>query len=487
MSILLKDILSKTNTISIQGNTEIDINNLVFDSRIVKTNDAFFAIKGFNIDGHQFINEAIEIGAKAIICEELPKDINSDICYIQVNDTAEALGIAASNYYGNPTSKIKLIGITGTNGKTTTAALLYQLVRKLGYKAGLLSTVNNYIEGKEIKATHTTPDVLKINELLNEMTLVGCEFCFMEVSSHAVHQKRIAGLNFEGALFTNITHDHLDYHKTFSEYIKAKKTFFDNLSKDAFAITNADDKNGLVMLQNSNAKKKTFALKRPADFNCKVIESGFEGMMLNIDENELWTPFIGSFNAYNLTGVYSTAICLGFEKQEVLTTISSLQPVVGRFDNLKSKDNITGIIDYAHTPDALINVIKTINDIREPGQNLITVVGAGGNRDTSKRPIMADIAASNSDKVILTADNPRDEKPEDIIDEMKKGVSVVDKRKLLSITDRKEAIKTAAMLAYPGDIILVAGKGHETYQEINGERKHFDDKEELLKIFKERE
>ena len=481
----LKDILNITN-IQITGNSEIEINEIIFDSRKVIANCMFVAISGTQVDGHKYIAKAIDMGATCIVCEILPAEINPDITYIKVADSSETLAIMASNFYDNPSRKLKLIGVTGTNGKTTIATLLYNLTLKLGYKAGLLSTVENFINNTVIKATHTTPDAIQINKLLNQMVEADCDYCFMEVSSHAIKQNRIKGLQFVGGIFTNITHDHLDYHKTFDDYLKTKKQFFDNLPKTAFAITNVDDKNGNVMLQNTKATKKTYGVKSFADFKCKVLESDFTGMLLNVDNIEVWTKFIGSFNASNLMAVYSTALMLEHDKIEILAIISELSSVNGRFETIKSDDEITAIVDYAHTPNALKNVISTINDIRK-GDNsaLITVVGAGGDRDKTKRPIMAQIASEQSDKVILTSDNPRTEKPETIIAEMQKGVDIENKRKVISILNREEAIKTACMLAQKGDIILVAGKGHETYQEINGVRHHFDDKEILREIFKQ--
>lgn len=474
---ILADILFGLRVESIVGNTNIEINNICFDTRKVLANDVFVAVKGFEVDGHKFIEKAIELGAKTIICEVLPDNLNSEICWIKVVNSSEATGVLASNYYDNPSQKLNLVGVTGTNGKTTTATLLYKLFQKLGYKVGLLSTIVNYIDFEAVKSTHTTPDAVQLNKLLNDMVLAGCEYCFMEVSSHSIAQQRIAGLEFKGGIFSNITHDHLDYHKTFAEYLKAKKMFFDKLPKSAFALTNIDDRNGKVMMQNTNAKVYTYALKSVADFKIKIIESHFEGMNLNIDGADVWTKFIGKFNAYNVLAIYSTAILLGQNKQEILTILSSLNSVDGRFETIRSKNNVTFIVDYAHTPDALENVLNTITEIRTGDEKLITVVGAGGNRDKTKRPIMAKIASSISNKVILTSDNPRDEEPETILNEMYEGVEAQNIRKVVKILDRKEAIKTACFMAEPNDIILVAGKGHENYQEIKGVKYHFDDKE----------
>jgi len=465
----------------ISGSTDILISGISFDSRKTKKGHLFVAVSGENTNGHLYVNKAIENGAIAIIIEDRIK-IKEEITVIKTKNSSNTLGIAASNFYDNPSSKIKLIGITGTNGKTTTATLLYNLFIKLAYKVGLISTVKNYINDKEVVAKYTTPDAVSFNELLSEMVEEGCEYCFTEVSSHAIHQNRIAGLKFNGAIFTNITHDHLDYHKTFKEYIKVKKQLFDNLPKGAFALTNSDDKNGNVILQNTNAHKYTYALRSFADFNTKVIEHHIDSMLLEINNKEFWTLLTGNFNAYNLTAVYATALLLEQDKDDVLKELSSLHAVKGRFETIKHK-GITAIIDYAHTPDAIKNVIQTINDLRKKGQSLITVVGAGGNRDKEKRPKMAQAALSGSDKIILTSDNPRNEVPEDIIEDMFIGVK--DKQmNVLKITDRKEAIKTAVMLSKAGDIILIAGKGHENYQEINGVRNHFDDKEIVEEFLK---
>lgn len=483
---LLKDILYKTRVQEIFGTTNIAITAISFDSRKIEKDSLFIAIKGTQSDGHKYIEDTIAKGAIAILCEELPLNINPRITYIKVDNTSSSLGIVASNFYDNPSEKLKLVGVTGTNGKTTTVTLLFSLFRKLGYKTGLLSTVKNQINNEIIPSTHTTPDAIQLNALLQKMVQEGCTHCFMEVSSHSVVQGRINGLRFTGAVFTNITRDHLDYHKTFDEYIKAKKGFFDMLSYDAFALTNRDDANGDIMLQNTKASKKSYSLRSMADFKCKVIENQFSGLHLNIDNNEVWSKLIGSFNAYNLLAVYATAILLKEDKTNILTTISTLTSVEGRFQYIRTNNGVIGIIDYAHTPDALTNVLKTIADIRTRNEQVITVVGCGGDRDTGKRPIMAKIACDMSDRVIITSDNPRSEEPEAIIKEMQKGVDGVNRKKTLSITDREEAIKTACSLAKPGDIILVAGKGHEKYQEVKGVKHPFDDMEVLkenLKLF----
>ena len=482
---ILSDILITVETIEIIGNTEVPVTSIVFDSRKVDLGCVFVAVKGTQTDGHTFIPGAAEKGAKAIVCESLPNDLNNEIVYIKVANSSKAMGQMAAAFYDYPSQRLKLVGITGTNGKTTTATLLYHLVRKLGYKAGLLSTVRNYIDDKIIEATHTTPDAVQMNRLMRQMLDAGCDYCFMEVSSHAIDQQRIAGLSFEGALFTNITHDHLDYHKTFAEYIKAKKKFFDDLHPESFALINTDDKNGRVMVQNTKARVKSYAVNSAADFKAKILESHFEGSLLEIDHTEIWTYFVGRFNAYNLLAVFSAASMLGFEKEEILKVISELKPVEGRFETIRSVNGITAIVDYAHTPDALLNVINSINQIRNDNQDLITVVGAGGDRDKTKRPEMAKIASENSSKTILTSDNPRSEDPNDILNDMKVGVDILNQKKVLSITDRKEAIRTACLLAKGGDIILIAGKGHETYQEIKGVKHHFDDREVINQIFNE--
>ena len=451
------------------------INKIEFDSRKIQENDVFVAIRGTMADGHDFIEKAINLGAVAVVCDTLPEIIVTGVTYIQVKDTNSALAMMATNFYGNPSQNLKLVGITGTNGKTTVASLLFQLFKKAGYKVGLISTVKILVDDKEYKATHTTPDSLTINYYLAEMSEVGVEYCFMEVSSHGIHQKRTEGLHFVGGVFTNLSHDHLDYHPTFAEYRDVKKSFFDHLPKTAFALTNIDDKNGLVMLQNTLARKLTYALKSYAEYKAQILENQLSGLVLKINDNEIWTRLIGTFNAYNLLAIYGTAVELGLDKLEVLRLLSELESVSGRFQFIVSDQKITAIVDYAHTPDALENVLKTINDIRGNNEQLITVVGCGGDRDKTKRPVMAHIATSMSNKVIITSDNPRTEDPIDIIADMEKGVEMQNQKKTLSIVDRKQAIKTACQLAGPHDIILIAGKGHETYQEIMGVRYDFDD------------
>ena len=478
----LKDILYKVAIESIKGSTEIAVNKIEFDSRKITDADIFVAIRGTISNGHDFIEKAISLGATVVICDTFPSEIHTGITYVQVNDTNSALAFMANNFYDNPSQKLQIVGITGTNGKTTIASLLYQLFKKAGFKVGLLSTVKIMVDTVEHKATHTTPDSLTINYFLNEMVLAGCEFCFMEVSSHGIHQKRTEGLTFVGGVFTNLTHDHLDYHPTFAAYRDVKKSFFDNLPKSAFAITNNDDKNGAVMLQNTIAKKKTYALKSYADYKATILENQLSGLLLKINENEVWVKLIGTFNAYNLLAIYGVAIELRIESLEALRLLSELESVSGRFQFIVSDAKITAIVDYAHTPDALENVLKTINDIRTKNEQLITIVGCGGDRDKTKRPIMAKIASDLSDKIIITSDNPRTEDPETIITEMEAGVEPQNFKKTLSILDRKQAIKTACQFAKAGDIILIAGKGHENYQEINGIRHHFDDME-LVKEF----
>ncbi|MDF1673186.1 MAG: UDP-N-acetylmuramoyl-L-alanyl-D-glutamate--2,6-diaminopimelate ligase [Vicingaceae bacterium] len=480
---LLKDILYKAGIEEVVGSTQMAIEKICFDSREIEKFSLFVAVTGTQVDGHQFIEKAINDGAVAIICEEFPEEQQEGITYVRVKNSSEALGVAASNFYDNPSSEIKLVGVTGTNGKTTTATLLHDLYIQLGHKAGLLSTVVNKIGTEEISSTHTTPDAIQLNALLRYMIAEGCEYCFMEVSSHAIHQNRIAGVDFVGGIFTNITHDHLDYHKTFDEYLKAKKQFFDGLGENAFVLTNKDDKNGEVMMQNTSAKKYTYALKSMSDYSCRVVENDFSGMLLNIDGSEVWTKLIGNFNAYNLLAIYSTALLLGEEKLTVLTAISNLISVDGRFQYIKSPNNVAGIVDYAHTPDALKNVLKTINEIRTGNEQLITLVGCGGDRDKDKRPIMAKIACELSDKIILTSDNPRSENPDEIIKDMRQGVDGIHFKKVLAITNREEAIKTACSLANEGDVILIAGKGHEKYQEVNGEKLPFDDLQILQETF----
>jgi len=483
----LKEILKNVITGKIHGNENISVNEICFDSRIVKNNDLFIAVKGTQVDGHEYIQKAVDNGAVSVVCETLPDNLSGNITYVQVDDSAEALGKMASAYYDDPSRKLKLVGITGTNGKTTIATLLYRLFRRSGFKAGLVSTINNYINDKVAEARYTTPDAVQLNGMLKDMVDDGCEFCFMEVSSHAIKQKRISGIDYYGGVFTNLTHDHLDYHPTFDDYLTSKKMFFDDLPDRSFALTNNDDPNGKVMIQNTKAGTHFYALKSMADFKCRILENSINGMLLNIDGTEVWTKYIGEFNAYNLLAVYGCAVLSGLEKDSVLTMISDLDVVSGRFENIRSADGITAIIDYAHTPDALDNVLQTINKINQGNGHVITVVGAGGNRDRAKRPVMADVAVKNSEKVILTSDNPRNEKPEDIIEEMKQGIQKEYENKVLCVVDRKEAIRAACMMASDGDIILVAGKGHEDYQEINGVRHHFDDKEVVKEIFKEKE
>lgn len=480
---LLSDILYKTTLEEIVGSTNLAISSVTFDSRQVKKDSLFIATVGVTVDGHNYIDKAIEMGAAAIVCEELPVNIFENITYIKVLNSSEALGYIACNFFDNPSEKLKLVGITGTNGKTTTVTLLFNLFRGLGYNVGLLSTVENKINNTVIPSTHTTPDALTLNELLSKMVEQGCQYVFMEVSSHAIVQDRITGLYFTGAAFSNITHDHLDYHKTFDEYIKAKKTFFDNLSSDAFALTNKDDRNGLIMLQNTKAKKYTYALKSIADFKCKIIENHLNGLLLNIDNQEVWIKLIGSFNAYNALVVYAISQLLKQDKVQVLTTLSNLNSVEGRFQYIKSKTGIIAIVDYAHTPDALKNVLETIKDIRTGNEQVITIVGCGGDRDAAKRPIMAKIACEFSNKIILTSDNPRSENPEEILNQMQQGLSPVETKNTLRISDRREAIKTAFALAKENDILLIAGKGHEKYQEINGVKHPFDDFEIIKELF----
>ncbi|MUU78853.1 UDP-N-acetylmuramoyl-L-alanyl-D-glutamate--2,6-diaminopimelate ligase [Winogradskyella endarachnes] len=472
---VLKDILYKVTINAVVGSTSITVSKIEFDSRQIKTNDVFVAISGTITDGHNYIEKAIKDGATAIICEALPEHLQDDITYIEVENSNQALAFMANNYYGQPSENLKLVGVTGTNGKTTVSSLLYQLLKKAGYKVGLLSTVKIMVDNTMYKATHTTPDSLTINKYLKMMNDEGVEFCFMEVSSHGIHQSRTEGLKFEGGIFTNLSHDHLDYHETFAEYRDVKKKFFDQLPKEAFALSNIDDKNGLVMFQNTQAKKYTYALKNYADYRAQILENEFSGLLLKLNDSELWTRLIGSFNAYNILAIYGTAELLGLEKDEILRLISELENVAGRFQYFISDEKITAIVDYAHTPDALINVLQTINDIRTKNEELITVVGCGGDRDKTKRPKMAHIASALSTKAIFTSDNPRGEVPETIIEDMEKGVEPQNFKKTLSITDRKQAIKTACQMAGPKDIILIAGKGHENYQEIKGERFDFDD------------
>nr|WP_255664516.1 UDP-N-acetylmuramoyl-L-alanyl-D-glutamate--2,6-diaminopimelate ligase [Flavobacterium sp. F-126] len=481
----MKDILYKVAIESVTGSTEIDIHKIDFDSRKIEANDVFVAIRGSLSDGHDYIEKAIQLGAVAIICDTLPENIEKGITYIKVKDTNAALAFMAANYFGNPSEKLKLVGVTGTNGKTTIASLLFQLFQKAGFKVGLLSTVKIIVDETEFPATHTTPDSITINHYLNEMIEAGVTHCFMEVSSHGIHQKRTEALHFVGGIFTNLSHDHLDYHPTFAEYRDVKKSFFDSLPKTAFVLSNIDDKNGSVMLQNTVARKFTYALKTYADFKAQILESQLSGLLLKVNDNEVWVKLIGTFNAYNVLAIYGTAVELGMDSLEALRLLSDLESVSGRFQYIVSEGNITAIVDYAHTPDALDNVLKTINDIRTKNEQLLTVVGCGGNRDKTKRPVMAKIATDLSDKAILTSDNPRNEDPEVILDEMEKGVEAHNYKKILRISDRKQAIKTACQLAQPNDIILIAGKGHETYQEINGVRHHFDDMETVKEILEQ--
>lgn len=481
---LLKDVLYKSGIESVSGSTDVNIVDVCFDSRTVREGSLFIAIRGTQVDGHDFMYTVVEKGAVAIVCEELPETLLTGITYVKVSNSALALAQIAANYYDNPSEKLKLVGVTGTNGKTTTVTLLFNLFRGLGYSVGLLSTVKNQINEQIIPATHTTPDPIQLNAMLAAMVDDGCEYAFMEVSSHSIVQKRIAGVVFAGGVFTNITHDHLDYHKTFENYLKAKKEFFDTLPADAFALTNLDDKNGSVVLQNTKAKKYTYGIKSIGDFKCKVIENHFSGLLLNMNSHEVLCRLVGSFNAYNLTAAFGAAVLLGKDKIEVLTMLSTLSPVEGRFDFVTSSNQIIGVVDYAHTPDALQNVLDTIRDVNNGLGQIITVVGCGGDRDEEKRPLMAKIACEKSNKVILTSDNPRSEDPEKIIKQMEKGIPMADLRKSLSITDRREAIKAAVSFAKPGDVILIAGKGHEKYQEIKGVRTPFDDKNILLELFK---
>ncbi len=478
---ILKEILKHSGVNRIEGNTNIAINKIEFDSRKIEQGDVFVALKGTAVDGHDFIATAVENGATAIVCEKIPTTRSEEISYVQVSDSKHALGRMASSYYGHPSNKLKLIGITGTNGKTTIVTLLHELFIDSGYNTGMISTIVNMVNDIEIPATHTTPDPLQLNALLQKMVNEGVTHCFMEVSSHAVDQQRISGIHFRGGLFTNLTHDHLDYHKNFLNYRDAKKKFFDSLDSEAFAITNADDKNAWIMLQNCKARKKSYSLKSMADYRARIIENQFDGLVLDIDGVETWCRLIGDYNASNLLAVFAIAIELGLEKVDVLSVISTLHGAEGRFDHFKSKNGIIAIVDYAHTPDAIRNVLKTIHAIRTGGEQLITILGAGGNRDKSKRPLMAKAAVEGSDKVILTSDNPRNEDPDMILEDMLQGIEPHERKKTLVITKREEAIKTACALAAPRDIILVAGKGHEKYQEINGVKHKFDDKEVLIK------
>lgn len=480
---ILSDLLQNITSKQVVGSIEISISNIQFDSRKIVEGAVFVATHGTASDGHDFIEMAIEKGAKAIVCETMPAETVEGISYVQVENSSEALGQMASAWYDFPSSKLILVGVTGTNGKTTIATLLYHLFRALGHKTGLLSTVCNYIDDKETEATHTTPDSLSLNELLAQMVDAGCEYAFMEVSSHSVDQRRIAGLEFDGGIFTNITRDHIDYHLTFENYLKAKKRFFDDLSSEAFALTNADDKNGLVMLQNTKAAKYTYSLRGMADFKTKILEHGFDGMLLEMNDTEVNVSFIGKFNASNLSAVFGAAVLLHQDKLEVLRIISSLHSVSGRFETLRSPSGYTAIVDYAHTPDALNNVISTINQILQGNGRLITVVGCGGNRDKGKRPMMAREAVDGSWKAVLTSDNPRFEDPQDILNDMTAGLDIMQKKQSIVIIDRREAIKTACAMAEAGDVVLVAGKGHEDYQIVQGVKHHFDDREEVRACF----
>lgn len=479
----MKTLLKELPGCRITGTLPERIGNIQFNSLQVKKDDLFIAVSGTQSDGHRFIPDAVKLGASVVVCERLPEELSTEAAYIEVGDSASALGKLASARFGNPSAKLKLTGVTGTNGKTTTATLLYDLFTKLGYKCGLISTVVYKVGDREVPATHTTPDPITLNQLMAEMVDQGCSYCFMEVSSHSIVQKRIEGLTFAGGIFTNITHDHLDYHQTFAAYIQAKQAFFTQLPKNAFALTNLDDRNGEIMVQNSRAAVKTYALRTMADYQGKIIEELLDGMQLQINGQDVWVQIIGRFNAYNLLAIYGAAIELGADQQEVLRLLSTLEPVSGRFEVVRAKDGKIGIVDYAHTPDALQNVIDTINELRREPVQLITVVGCGGNRDTTKRPVMARVAADGSSRVILTSDNPRYEDPSMILKDMEAGLDAGQKQRTLTISDRREAIRTAVALAAPGDIILVAGKGHEPYQEIAGVRHHFDDKEELTRIF----
>ena len=481
---ILKDILNGVSLLQVAGKTDVAVNAIHFDSRKAKKGDAFVAIKGTASDGHDYIAQVVEAGVGVIICEVAPENISEEVVVVVVADSAKALGLMASNFYGHPSKKLSLVGVTGTNGKTTSVTLLYRLFRTMGYNVGLLSTVENIINDIVIPATHTTPDPVALNELLQRMVNEGCTHCFIEVSSHAVVQHRITGLHFAGAVFTNISHDHLDYHGTFDEYIKAKKMFFDNLPKTAFALVNGDDKRGAVMLQNTKASKNYFALKTPAEYKSRILSNTLQGLELDINGKVVWFKLVGKFNAYNVTGAYGVAMLLGEDSDEVLTDLSTLVSARGRFEQIISETGIVGIVDYAHTPDAVENVLNTINDLKEGNGTVITVIGCGGNRDKEKRPKMAEIAARLSDKVILTSDNPRNEDPADILADMKQGIGPSLARKVLTIPDRREAIALATQLANAGDIILVAGKGHENYQEIKGVKHHFNDKEELIQSLK---
>ena len=480
---VLADLLKNVKVIGINGNPDVEINGMELDSRQVKPGGLFFAVKGTVTDGHKFIPKALENGAVAVVCQDLPETMPEGVTFVKLENTEHAVGQIATDFYGDPTSKMKLVGVTGTNGKTTIATVLYNMFRRLGFKAGLLSTVCNYVDGQPIPTEHTTPDPITLNRLLAQMVEAGCQYAFMEVSSHAVAQNRIGGLRFAGGIFTNLTRDHLDYHKTFENYRDAKKAFFDNLPKDAFAITNADDKNGMVMVQNTKANVKTYSVKQMADFKAKIIECHFEGMYLDINGKEVGVQFIGKFNVSNLLAVYGAAVMLGQQPEDVLVAMSEMKSVNGRFEAITAPKGFTAIVDYAHTPDALENVLNAIHDVLEGKGQVITVCGAGGNRDKGKRPIMAQEAVRQSDRVIITSDNPRFEEPQDIINDMLAGLDEEQRKKVFSIVDRREAIRLACDIAQKGDVVLIAGKGHEDYQEIKGVKHHFDDKEEVRKCF----
>ena len=480
---ILEELIQKIKPEEIVGGTSVDITGVEIDSRKVKQGTMFIAMRGTQVDGHQFIPKAIEQGAAAVLCEQIPEEKAEDVTYICVKDCEDCVGTVATTFYGNPTKKLRLVGVTGTNGKTTIATLLYNMFRAMGHKCGLLSTVCNYIEGEAVPASHTTPDPIELNQLLHRMVEAGCEYAFMECSSHAIAQKRIGGLTFAGGIFTNLTRDHLDYHKTFENYRDAKKKFFDDLPKTAFAVTNADDKNGLVMTQNCKATVKTYSTRSMADYTAHIVECHFEGMYLEMDGHEVGVQFIGKFNVSNLLAVYGAARMLGKQPEDILVVMSTLKSVAGRLEPIRSNDGVTGIVDYAHTPDALENVLNAIHEVLNGKGKVITVCGAGGNRDKGKRPLMAQEAVKQSDRVIITSDNPRFEEPQDIINDMLAGLSAQQMKKVVSIVDRREAIKTACMMAEKGDVILVAGKGHEDYQDVKGVKHHFDDREELRNAF----
>ncbi len=483
MDKVLSDLIQNTDVISITGDRSVRITSVAFDSRKVENGCLFVAVKGTQSDGHEFIHAAIKSGARAIVCETLPAATPDGVTFVHVQNSAKALALIASAFYGHPSQKLKLVGITGTNGKTTTITLLHRLFTALGYKSGCFTTIRNYIGDRTVEATHTTPDPVQLNRIMSEMVDAGCSYAFMEVSSHALVQHRVAGLDFAGGIFSNITHDHLDYHKTFDEYIKAKKLFFDQMPEGSFSLINADDRNGKVMVQNTRSTVSYYGIRSMADFKAKIIESHFNGTLLNIDNTEIWTRFLGEFNVYNLLAVYACARLLGQDKEEVLTLLSGMDTVEGRFQYIRAENGITAVIDYAHTPDAIVNVLRTIDQIRKKEEKVITVVGAGGNRDKTKRPVMARVAAEMSDRVILTSDNPRNEEPLDILNDMKAGLNEEQLKRTLIQPDRREAIKMAYMMAHEGDIILIAGKGHETYQEIKGVKHHFSDFEEARSVF----